>query len=309
MLSYRHAFHAGNHADILKHCTLTLILGSLLKKEKPFTLFDTHGGAGIYRLDFEGLIRTGEAQSGVLRLLDYAKDNPPPAALEVYLSLARKYVGSGLYPGSPEISRAMMRSQDKLFVAELHSTEINVLKGNMSGKNSLFRLDPRQQGPCLTIRHESGFSLLASALPPKAKRGLVLMDPSYETASDYLNPVKALGQAARKWETAIMALWYPLLSHRRQELDNMLCQVEEGFSLACRHNGDRRVLTAELWIDSPESKPASRLHGSGMIILNCPYQLDQQLNEVLPYLQRALAPQTGSWEAKEWSCQADCRER
>lgn len=302
MLSYRHAFHAGNHADILKHCTLTLILGSLLKKEKPFTIFDTHGGAGIYRLDFEGLLHTGEAESGILRLLDYAKKSPPPAALETYLSLAEKYVGTGLYPGSPEISRAMLRSQDKIFVAELHNTEIAVLKGNMSGKNSLFRLGHQQQDPSLTIRHESGFSLLASSLPPHVKRGLILMDPSYETASDYQDPIRALGQAARKWETAIIALWYPLLSHRQGELDNMLCQVAEGFSLACRHNGDRRVLTAELRIASPESESAPRLHGSGMMVLNSPYQLDQQLGEVLPYLQEALAPQAGGCEVRAWSC-------
>lgn len=311
MLSYRHAFHAGNHADILKHCTLTLILGSLLKKEKPFTLFDTHGGAGIYQLDFEGLLHTGEAQSGILKLLDYAKKNPPPAALESYLRLAEKYVASGLYPGSPEISRALMRSQDKLFVAELHNTEIDVLRGNMAGKNSLFRRD-HQQGPSLTIRHENGFSLLASSLPPKVKRGLILMDPSYETASDYQDPIRTLGQAARKWETAVIALWYPLLSHRRQELDNMLCQVEEEFSLACKHNGDRRVITAELKLSEPPESSAelestsfrqgtpSRLYGSGMMILNSPYQLDQQLREVLPYLQEALAPQTGSWEVREW---------
>ena len=109
-------------------------------------------------------------------------------------------------------------------------------------------------------------------------------------------------QAAKKWETAIIALWYPLLLHRSQQLDNMLCQVAEGFSLACRHNGDRKVITAELQIaPATEDQAAPRLYGSGMMILNCPYLLEEQLQETLPYLVHALSPTQGSWEVREWS--------
>ncbi len=316
MLSYRHAFHAGNHADVLKHSVLTLLLDSLLKKDKPFTVFDTHGGGGVYQLDSEGLLHTGEARSGVITLLNHADRNPPPAAALPYLRLAGEYAERGLYPGSPEIGRRMMRRQDKLFVAELHPTEIEVLRGNMDGAGPA--LKSKGLGGCgepsLTIRHESGFAMLRSCLPPQAKRGLILMDPSYETASDYTEPSTALALASRKWETAIIALWYPLLSHRQRELDSLLCRLAEGFSRACRHNGDRPVLTAELQVAPSRTSPppsqsgepgrsqrkATRLYGSGMMVLNCPYRLEEQLGQLLPYLADALAPQAGSWEVRRW---------
>lgn len=297
MLSYRHAFHAGNHADILKHSCLTLILSSLLKKDKAFTVFDTHGGGGLYQLDYQGLVHTGEAEKGILKLLEHTSQVEPPQSLTTYLELVKKYVTQGMYPGSPEISKAMMRQQDKLFVAELHNTEIEILRGNLSILDK-----EKNQTPSISIHHESGFSLLKSSLPPLVKRGLILMDPSYETDSDYQQPIQALSQAAKKWETAIIALWYPLLLHRSQQLDNMLCQVSEGFSLACRHNGDRKVITAELQIaPATEDQAAPRLYGSGMMILNCPYLLEEQLQENLPYLVQALSPTQGSWEVREWS--------
>ena len=297
MLSYRHAFHAGNHADILKHSCLTLILSSLLKKDKAFTVFDTHGGGGLYQLDYQGLVHTGEAEKGILKLLEHTSQAEPPQSLTTYLELVKKYVTQGMYPGSPEISKAMMRQQDKLFVAELHNTEIEILRGNLSILDK-----EKNQTPSISIHHESGFSLLKSSLPPLVKRGLILMDPSYETDSDYQQPIQALSQAAKKWETAIIALWYPLLLHRSQQLDNMLCQVSEGFSLACRHNGDRKVITAELQIaPAVEDQSAPRLYGSGMMILNCPYLLEEQLQETLPYLVQALSPTQGSWEVRQWS--------
>ena len=297
MLSYRHAFHAGNHADILKHSCLTLILSSLLKKDKPFTVFDTHGGGGLYQLDYQGLVHTGEAEKGILKLLEHTSQAEPPQSLTTYVELVKKYVTQGMYPGSPEISKAMMRQQDKLFVAELHNTEIEILRGNLSILDK-----EKNQVPSISIHHESGFSLLKSCLPPLARRGLILMDPSYETDSDYQQPIQALSQAAKKWETAIIALWYPLLLHRSQQLDNMLSQVAEGFSLACRHNGDRKVITAELQVaPAVEDSVAPRLYGSGMMILNCPYLMEEELQETLPYLVQALSPTQGSWEVREWS--------
>lgn len=305
MLSYRHAFHAGNHADILKHSCLTLILSSLLKKDKAFTVLDTHGGGGVYQLDYEGLLRTGEAEKGVAQLLAYAKKEDPPPALRPYVELARKYVAKGLYPGSPEISRTMMRRQDTLFVAELHSTEIEILRGNLESPPQVTLAEPLvgmplSGSPGISIRHESGFAMLKSCVPPLARRGLILMDPSYETDSDYEQPITALSQAAKKWGTVIIALWYPLLPHRRCQLDNLLNQVAEGFSLACRHNGDRRVLTAELQIAPSSQEIGARLYGSGMIILNAPYLLEEQLDAILPYLVQALSPNEGSWEVRRW---------
>ncbi len=295
MLSYRHAFHAGNHADVLKHGTLVLILESLLKKDKPFTAFDTHAGAGAYRLDDERLAQTGEAARGVQRLL--AADSVP-AELERYVNLCRTYAAHGMYPGSPEIMRSLMRRTDKLFLSELHTTEIEVLKGTVQCRPLAAETDTAADSdrfPIPTVRHTSGFALLNAAVPPLVKRGLILTDPSYETDGDYTDAA-ALVQAHRKWNTGIMALWYPLLFHRRRELQQLKATITGGVRSAAAKLGESSVICAELCV-APEKEPepgTPRLYGSGMLIINPPYQLEEQLNVVLPYLSNILSPE-GNW--------------
>lgn len=298
MLSYRHAFHAGNHADILKHFTLTLILNALTKKEKPFTVFDTHGGAGIYQLDDERLIQTGEAESGILKLLSEIdfQDNIPQE-LKSYIELCKKYNNLGLYPGSPEIERITMRNQDKLFIAELHNTEINNLKGNLacSFVNSTYN-----QNPSITVEHINGFEMLKSKLPPLIKRGLIICDPSYETSSDYTETPVALEKAMLKWNTGIIALWYPLLSHRVNELAKMKNQLQTAIKNSSRGGGSFGI-TVEMEVEPVPTgeKERSGLYGSGMLVINPPYTLQSHLEESLPFITKALSEKYGKWNIEE----------
>lgn len=294
MLSYRHAFHAGNHADILKHFVLTLILKSLTKKEKPFTIFDTHGGAGIYQLDDPRLLQTEEAMTGILKFLQFVEQNQNiPTPLIEYIELCKKYSSVGLYPGSPEIERFFMRSQDKLFVAELHNTEIKNLKENLTSPIVNFA---HMQNPSITVEHTNGFEMLYSKLPPLIRRGLIICDPSYETSRDYTDTPLALEKAMHKWNTGIIALWYPLLCHRINELNKMKEYLQNALKQA-KFSNDNNSFFVEMEVEPiPKDKEArSGLYGSGMIIINPPYNLQNQIEETLPYISKALSEKDGKW--------------
>ncbi|MBQ0165872.1 MAG: 23S rRNA (adenine(2030)-N(6))-methyltransferase RlmJ [Treponema sp.] len=300
MLSYRHAFHAGNHADILKHALLTLALQSLQKKDKPYTLVDTHAGAGLYVLDDERAEKTGETKEGIVHLLDVAaaasesglsgawKDDVP-ASLKPYLELCRGYAAQGKYPGSPEIMARNLRSQDKLMLIELHNTEIDVLRVNM--KKSIH--DGR-----LGIHHRNAFEAVDALLPPDPRRGLLLMDPSYEVDSDWTNTADALVKTHRRWPVGVLCLWYPLLQHRESEIALLKASLREAAAAT-----PSSFLCAELLVDSPEREAG--LYGSGMMVINPPWHLDEQLKEMLPYLSRVLTesgeaagPGKGSWSVE-----------
>ena len=219
MLSYRHAFHAGNHADILKHIVLTLIIKSLNNKDKPYTLIDSHAGAGRYALDDPRLLKTGEAQAGIEKLLQEEKEGKIPediaSIIEPYLNLVKSYAQQGMYPGSPEIESSLMRAQDNLILMELHNTEIEVLKQNMNDDfEQKTRLRPH-------IHHRNGFEGIKAMVPPTPRRGLVFTDPSYETDEDYLLVSQTFSSAIKKWPRGIFVLWYPLLHHRVQDIASM----------------------------------------------------------------------------------------
>ena len=283
MLSYRHAFHAGNHADILKHALLTLTLESLQKKDKPYTLVDTHAGAGIYVLDDERAEKTGETKEGIVRLLEVAAGGGAadvPAALKPYLELCRGYAADGKYPGSPEIMARHLRSQDKLMLIELHNTEIDVLRVNM--KKSIH--DGR-----LGIHHRNAFEAVEALLPPEPRRGLLLMDPSYEVDSDWTNAADAIVKTHRRWTVGVLCLWYPLLKHRESEIALLKAAVREAAAAT-----PSSFLCAELLVDSPERETG--LYGSGMMMINPPWHLDEQLKEMLPYLVRVLTEDSASAE-------------
>ena len=293
MLSYRHAFHAGNHADVLKHLVLVLILESLLKKDKPFTVFDTHAGAGLYQLDDFKALQTEEAKTGILKLMSATKSEIyVPEPVRRYVELCKPYIEKNIYPGSPEIERNLMRSQDKIFLAELHNTEIQILKGNLQSK--IFFNDKAKKTPT-TLLHTDGFSMLKSHLPPAIKRGLVIVDPSYETENDYTNSMNALPLVIEKWNTAIAALWFPLLMHRQEEIvllkDTITSKTERILA-----NKEIPWLTAELCVDNTNGKG---LFGSGMIIINPPYLLYEQLEESLPFLSKILAENENTWKLRK----------
>ena len=299
MLSYRHAFHAGNHADILKHSMLMLILQSLQKKDKPYTLIDTHAGAGIYTLDDERTVKTGEAAEGIVRLLRAAEAAPAdvPEELLPYLKLCREYEKQGKYPGSPEIMRNFLRptagslvaaksgvakggakstatpAQDKLILLELHNTEIDVLRINMKRTADSSRIH---------IHHRDAYEAMSALVPPEPKRGLLLMDPSYEVDSDYINVMDSLREAHRRWTSGIICLWYPLLKRRQAETAELKAALAD-----CAAKTPSSFMTAELLVDSEENETG--LYGSGMAVINPPWHLDDSMRKTLPYLASVLA--------------------
>lgn len=285
MLSYRHAFHAGNHADIIKHATLTLLLENLQKKNKPYTLLDTHAGAGLYFIDDERAVKTGETAEGIVKLLAAADAEPEtvPESLQPYLKLARQYGAEGKYPGSPEIMRNYLRENDRLQLVELHNTEIDVLKVQM--KKQLH--DGR-----LGIHHRDGYQAAVALTPPDPRRGLLLMDPSYEVDSDYENVMQSIVETHRHWPVGVLCVWYPLLKRREYETSLMKRALAEAAAAT-----PSSFLCAELCVDSPDRETG--LYGSGMAVINPAWHLDEQLEQLLPWCAEKLAPETGSWNIEK----------
>lgn len=276
MLSYRHAFHAGNHADILKHLCLVGVLESMTKKDKNFTAIDAHAGAGIYFLDDERAIKTGESQVGILSLyqkfLANKENSEIPNLVKNYLQFVEPYLNNNQYPGSPEIIRKFLRSGDKEFLFELHNTEIEILKSNIK--------DSR-----VTILHQNSFENLKSVVPPLIKRGLLLIDPSYEVSSDYENSANSLILAYKKWNVAVLCLWYPLLKHRKSECEMMLDKIKTSIENLSKEK-EIQIDNFQLLVDSPEKEMG--LYGSGMLIVNTPWQLKEKIQESILFLEQNL---------------------
>lgn len=276
MLSYRHAFHAGNHADILKHLCLVGVLESMTKKDKNFTAIDAHAGAGIYFLDDERAIKTGENQVGILSLyqkfLANKENSEIPNLVKNYLHFVEPYLKNNQYPGSPEVIRKFLRSGDKEFLFELHNTEIEILKSNIK--------DSR-----VTILHQNSFENLKSVVPPLIKRGLLLIDPSYEVSSDYENSAKSLILAYKKWNVAVLCLWYPLLKHRKSECEMMLDKIKTSIENLSKEK-EIQIDNFQLLVDSPEKEMG--LYGSGMLIVNTPWQLKEKILDSILFLEQNL---------------------
>lgn len=266
MFSYRHSFHAGNHADVLKHLCQMLILQKLSIKTKPWTYIDTHSGAGLYSLTSEESQKTAEYLQGIERLTGYAGDC---SAILNYQALVNHFLQHDEYPGSPQIAAQLARENDKLVCMEFHNTEIANLKRNMRGTGA-------------GIHHRDGFEGLLAISPPKPARGMVLIDPPYELANEYTIVVDAVAKALKKWSSAVVAIWYPLLGGRagaKQPLANiMLGSLAE---LPCNN-----LLTVELEVEQQNEN--SGMYGSGLAILNAPWQLDLDLQECIPPLHKLL---------------------
>lgn len=266
MLSYRHSFHAGNHADVLKHTVQSLILMAMKEKEKPFLYLDTHAGAGRYLLSGEHAERTGEYMDGIGKI--WQRDDVP-ALLEPYLTVIRHYNRSGqlrYYPGSPLIARQLLREQDQLHLTELHPSDYPLLR-------SEFQKDARAQ-----VLRADGYQQLKSQLPPAARRGLILMDPPYELKSDYQDVVSGILEGHKRFATGVYALWYPVVL--RQQVKRILVALEK--------SGIRRILQIELAV-RPDSDQRG-MTASGMIVINPPWMLEQQMKALLPWLHQVLVP-------------------
>ena len=297
MLSYQHIFHAGNHADILKHCVLIHVLNSLNKKEKPYTFFDTHAASGLYDLTDGRSLKTGEAGKGIMALLgECCNENQLPLLLNSYLDFVKTYIDDSRYPGSPEIERSFMRSQDTLILSELHPQEIENLRANMK------RPCENKNLPSIKIHNRNGWEMLTALTPPVTKRGAVLIDPSYEETSDYIDAADTICAVHKKWTNGIIMLWYPLLAHREGEIESMLDRITEG-ARALNSNIEIADLRLEVF-DKAEHKEVSldefranegknppRLYGSGMLVLNAPWKLEEEVNAAIGFIKSAFARQ------------------
>ena len=271
MLSYRHAFHAGNHADVLKHAVLALALDYLVQKDKACWYVDTHAGAGGYALTDAFAQQNAEFDTGITRLWPGRKQ--PPAPLRIYLdAVAAANAGPQLrhYPGSPQLAAQLLRPQDRLALFELHPQDRQQLERR-------FERDRR-----VRIHDGDGFQGLKAVLPPPSRRGLVLIDPSYELKEDYRRVPAALREAYRRFATGVYMVWYPLLA--RPEPVRLAHQLSE--------LGLGPSLTAELRVRPPEGEFG--MYGSGVFVLNPPWTLADQLKQLLPLLRDRLGEGEGA---------------
>ncbi|MCG2583370.1 23S rRNA (adenine(2030)-N(6))-methyltransferase RlmJ [Massilia sp. TS11] len=285
MLSYRHAFHAGNHADVLKHFVQMQLHHYLNQKDVAYTYVDTHSGAGLYALDGRDASKTAEAETGIARL--WGRSDLPPALAE-YVDLVRALNPSGklrYYPGSPYVAERCAREQDRLRLFELHPADVKLLGDNFRqlDKHAAEQGQRPARGKRVLIEHGDGFLGLKAQLPPPSRRGLVLIDPPYEVKDDYKRVLTTLQDALGRFSTGTYAVWYPVLQ-----------RVE------ARHFADRlKTLPCKEWLNvslaiSGPMPDGIGLHNSGMFILNPPYTLQPLLKEVLPYLVQVLGRDAGA---------------
>jgi 23S rRNA (adenine2030-N6)-methyltransferase len=253
-MNYRHAYHAGNFADVLKHVALVALLLHLRKKEKPFAVIDTHAGRGLYDLGGEEAGKTSEAQSGIARLRSSVND---PPALAAYLEMARGF-GTNHYPGSPVIAAKLLRPQDRLVAIEKHPQEFAALAQLLSRFANTNAVEA------------DGYERLPKLLPPAKRRGLVLVDPPYERHDEFVEAAHALIAAHKRFATGIYVWWYPLKSGA--EADAAIGEVLNA--------GIGRILQLELNVGRASSEPG-RLSAASLLVINPPFGFDQEMRQVL----------------------------
>ncbi len=272
MLSYRHAFHAGNYADVIKHFVLAELLAYYRKKDKPWTYIDTHAGAGCYALTGEVADKTGEFSEGIGRL--WGRDDLPEPLAD-YVEIVRQFNPSKrllFYPGSPAVAMTFARERDSLQLFELHPEDFRTLC-------QTFNAEPRR----VHVRGSDGLTGLEALLPPPSRRAVVLIDPSYEVKTDYSRVAAVLAKALRRFATGCFVLWYPLLA--RAESRRLPKQLEE--------------LGAGSWLDvrfriSHAPRDGFGMFGCGLYVINPPWVLPERLRATLPWLVRALGKDDGA---------------
>ncbi|MBO4532425.1 MAG: 23S rRNA (adenine(2030)-N(6))-methyltransferase RlmJ [Treponema sp.] len=298
MLSYQHAFHAGNHADILKHYVLFSVIQALNTKEKPYTLYDTHAGSGLYDMLDNRSLKTNEARSGILTLVQAVKNagsEPVPQDLTAYLDYVQGYLDKSLYPGSPKIEQDLMRGQDTLILSELHPAEIENLRKNLHDTSIASGSKKSVQ-----IHERSGWEMLKALTPPLTSRGAALIDPSYEEADDYEAAAQTICAVHKKWTNGIIMLWYPLLAHRQEQIQGMKAFIKEfvhsinantqidEYELCVNTSDSHKETSLQEVLHDEDKKNPPRLYGSGMLVINTPWKLVQQAAQTLSFLERVL---------------------
>jgi 23S rRNA (adenine2030-N6)-methyltransferase len=285
MFSYRHAFHAGNHADVLKHAVLIAIVRHLVQKPTPITVIDTHAGVGIYDLTDKFAATSGEAASGIALLQTQPREQLSPLLVD-YLEVIDQFNvaadKANVYPGSPLIIHKLLRPTDRLKLFELHPTDAPLLANNIAQLHA---------GRQVTAMAKDGFAAAKALLPPPSRRGLVLCDPSYEVKTDYAAVVAMLGEGLKRFATGTYCLWYPLLERpEARALPQQLMKLSQA--------AGRQWLHVQLQVKASAPVQAKQgLHGSALFVVNPPYTLAEQLRQALPILVGALAQDDGArWQ-------------
>lgn len=276
MFSYRHAFHAGNHADVLKHSIVVYLLRHLAQKDAPYWYIDTHAGAGAYALDDDWAEKNAEYETGIGRI--WERDDLPEMVAN-YVEQVQAFNEDGTlryYPGSPYLALQLMRERDRLRLFELHSTEIEVLRNN-------FQDQGRSVARRTMIYAADGFEGLKALLPPPPRRGLVLIDPSYEDKRDYARVIQTCKEGLERFATGCYAIWYPQVQRNESiQLPERLAKLPA-----------KSWVHVSLTVQSPTSDGYG-LHGSGMFILNPPWMLAAALKETMPWLKATLGQDDGA---------------
>lgn len=270
MLSYLHGYHAGNHADVLKHTVLTALLARLVAKEKPLRYIETHAGAGAYDLRAPAAQRNREHDGGVGKLW---AANDAPSAVARWLALAQRFNGGATlkrYPGSPWFARESLRPIDDAFLFELHPAEHRALKNAFDGERRV------------KVLRDDGLAACIGLVPPPSKRALTLIDPSYELRDEHRDVVAAVGKMHKRFATGVVAIWYPVIERR----------WADRYERALRAGGIGALSTYELCV--ARERREGGLVGSGMFIVNAPWQLDDELREALPWLVERLGTDRGA---------------
>ncbi|WP_353642005.1 23S rRNA (adenine(2030)-N(6))-methyltransferase RlmJ [Mesorhizobium sp. WSM2239] len=278
-MNYRHAYHAGNFADVVKHAVLARLVEYLKLKDKAFRVIDTHAGVGLYDLSAEEAQKTGEWRSGIARLLEARLAPEAAALLAPYLDAVRAANPDGgllCYPGSPLIVRGLLRKQDRLSAIELHPQDFAVLK-------TLFADDYQ-----VRVLELDGWLALGAHLPPKEKRGLVLVDPPFEQEGEFARLAEGLRKAHRRWPGGIYALWYPVKDR----------PAVRRFREALAGSGIPKILDIRFDVRPAADEP--RFDGTGMIIVNPPFTLEKELGLILPALHAVLAETKAAGWQVEW---------
>ncbi|TAL03841.1 MAG: 23S rRNA (adenine(2030)-N(6))-methyltransferase RlmJ [Rhodospirillaceae bacterium] len=281
MLSYQHAYHAGGPADVHKHVALSALALRLAQKDKPFCAIDVFAGEGIYDLSDPAAAKTGEFQRGIAALWDQGENAPP--AIAAYLAHVRQLNADGhlrRYPGSPAVLKAALRPGDQLTVNELHPAAGKALRRWARG-------DAR-----VAIHHRDGLEALVALVPPSPRRGLVVIDPSYERASDYANTATALARASAKWAEGIFVVWYPLLADQRHL--PLLTAIDKDIALP--------TLASELNFNLPglPDAPTLGLRGSGLLVINPPWHWDHVMTQAGDWLAATLRLGPGASHTLRW---------
>lgn len=278
-MNYRHAYHAGNIGDVLKHVVLARLIVYFQRKDKAFRILDTHAGIGLYDLTSVETQKTGEWRQGIGKVR--AADIPDPVAtlLAPWLGVVHDLNPDGnlrYYPGSPMVARRLMRKNDRLTLTELHPEDFSILSEQFAGDHQVKTI------------HLDGWLAMGSFLPPKEKRGLVLIDPAFEVTDEFDRIGDAMIGACKKWAAGTYALWYPLKDTRA------IRRMHDRFGEA----GLRDVLTLELTTGT--SGPDTRMLGSGMTLINPPYTLGEEMRQVLPWLSDVLHQGPGAgWKVTQ----------